>query len=173
MGELPIRTFVIGVFQAGDTGSVNNVNAIAQAGGTSQGVFIDTEGEVETEFVEALRAIRSGTLACQFQIPASETALDYFRVNLEFDDGSTKRQLSFVRDEAGCAAMGVATRVEAANKAAVARRVMGILLFGFRADSSGVDRQSKAVAPRGMVPVLPGLRPRCLPQRSTWPKSRP
>jgi Mg-chelatase subunit ChlD len=104
VGELPIRTFVIGVFQAGDTGSVNNVNAIAQAGGTEQGVFIDTDGEVETQFLEALRTIRSGTLACQFQIPASESELDYFRVNLEFDDGTTKRQLSYVNDEAGCAA---------------------------------------------------------------------
>jgi hypothetical protein len=104
VGELPIRTFVIGVFQAGDTGSVNNVNAIAQAGGTEKGVFIDTDGEVETQFLEALRAIRSGTLACQFQIPASESELDYFRVNLEFDDGTSKRQLSYVNDEAGCAA---------------------------------------------------------------------
>lgn len=104
VGEVPVRTFVIGVFQAGDTGSVNNVNAIAQAGGTDQAVFIDTEGEVETQFLEALRAIRSGTLACQFQIPASENALDYFRVNLEFDDGTTKKQLSYVSDEAGCAA---------------------------------------------------------------------
>ena len=32
-----------------------------------------------------------------------QQALDYFKVNLEFDDGATSRQLGFVRDAAGCA----------------------------------------------------------------------
>jgi hypothetical protein len=101
---LPIRTFAIGVFQQGDGTSINNVNAIARAGGTGDAVFIDTEGEVETQFLDALRSISSGTLACQFQIPQSETALDYSRVNLAFNDGTGRQQLGFVRDEAGCAA---------------------------------------------------------------------
>jgi hypothetical protein len=100
---IPIRTFVIGVFQPGDGGSINNVNAIAQAGGTEEAVFIDTSGEVETQFLDALRAIRSGTLACQFQIPDSEENLDYFRVNLQFDNGAVQQQLSYVPNEAGCA----------------------------------------------------------------------
>jgi Mg-chelatase subunit ChlD len=102
--QLPIRTFVIGVFQAGDGTSINNVNAIARAGGTDVATFIDTSGEVETQFLEALRAVSSGTLACQLQVPESEKALDYLSVNLEFNDGTTRRQLSFVQDEAGCAA---------------------------------------------------------------------
>jgi hypothetical protein len=102
-GALPIKTFVIGVFQPGDAASINNVNAIAQAGGTTQAVTIDTSGEVEAEFLDALREIRSGTLACQFQIPASEQQLDYFGVNLQFDNGSERQQLGFVQTEADCA----------------------------------------------------------------------
>lgn len=102
-GDIPIRTFVIGVFQAGDAASINNVNAIAAAGGTGQAVTIDTNGEVEAEFLDALRQIRSGTLACQFQVPRSEAQLDYFGVNLQFDNGEALQQLSYVPNEAACA----------------------------------------------------------------------
>lgn len=102
-GESPIRTFVIGVFQPGDGASINNVNAIARAGGTDQAVFIDPEGAVEDQFLEALRSIRSGQLACQLQLPETGELLDYYRVNLEFDNGPNKTQLAFVTDEAGCA----------------------------------------------------------------------
>jgi len=102
-GDIPIRTFVIGVFQAGDAASINNVNAIAAAGGTGQAVTIDTDGEVEAEFLDALRQIRSGTLACQFQVPESDERLDYFSVNLQFDNGDARQQLSYVTSEADCA----------------------------------------------------------------------
>jgi hypothetical protein len=101
--DVPIRTFVIGVFQPGDGASVNNVNAIAQAGGTEKAAFIDSTGDVDTQFLDALRAIRSGQLACEFKIPQSQAQLDYFKVNLEFDDGAKTQQLSYVRDAAGCA----------------------------------------------------------------------
>lgn len=100
--DVPIRTFVIGVFQPGDGASINNVNAIAQAGGTEKASFIDTTGEVEQQFLNALRNIRSGQLACEFKIPQSEQQLDYFKVNLEFNDGASTRQLGFVRDAGGC-----------------------------------------------------------------------
>jgi len=103
-GEVPIRTFVIGVFQPGQENSFQNVNAIAQAGGTDQAVYIDGSGEVEQQFLDALRSIRSGQLACEFQIPASDQQLDYFRVNLQFDSGAGAQQLPFVRDSGGCAA---------------------------------------------------------------------
>jgi hypothetical protein len=102
-GAQPMRTFVIGVFQPGDGASINNVNAIAAAGGTQQAVTIDASGEVEAEFLEALRAIREGSLACQFQIPESDTLLDYFSVNLQFDTGASRQQLGFVQNEASCA----------------------------------------------------------------------
>jgi hypothetical protein len=100
---LPIRTFVIGVFPPGDGASLNNVNAIAVAGGTQEAVLIDAGGEVEAEFLDALRQIREGTLACQFEIPQTEEQLDYFRVNLLFDNGTEQQQLGYVPDEASCA----------------------------------------------------------------------
>jgi hypothetical protein len=102
-GVAPVRTFVIGVFNPGDAASITNVNAIAVAGGTQQAVTIDAGGEVEAEFLDALRAIRSGQLACQFQIPESEDKLDYYRVNLQFDNGTERQQLGFVQNEAACA----------------------------------------------------------------------
>jgi len=101
--ELPIRTFVIGVFPPGDAASLNNVNAIAVAGGTGQAVAIDAEGEVEAEFLDALRQIREGSLACQFQIPETDEILDYFSVNLQFNNGTERQQLGFVPNEAACA----------------------------------------------------------------------
>lgn len=101
--DLPIRTFVIGVFPPGDAASLNNVNAIAVAGGTEQAVAIDAEGEVEAEFLDALRQIRQGSLACQFQIPETDELLDYFSVNLQFDSGTERQQLGFVPNQAACA----------------------------------------------------------------------
>ncbi|MEY4545388.1 MAG: hypothetical protein RL685_1583 [Pseudomonadota bacterium] len=100
--DVPVRTFVIGVFQPGEQASINNTNAIAQAGGTEKAAFIDSTGEVEQQFLDALRSIRSGQLACEFKIPQSDAQLDYYRVNLEFDDGASSRQLAYVRDSAGC-----------------------------------------------------------------------
>jgi hypothetical protein len=102
-GDQPVRTFVIGVFNPGDGASINNVNAIAAAGGTEQAVTIDAGGEVEAEFLDALRAIREGSLACQFQIPQTGPLLDYFSVNLQFDTGEARQQLGFVASEAACA----------------------------------------------------------------------
>lgn len=99
----PVRTFVIGVFPAGDAASLNNVNAIAVAGGTEQAVLIDASGEVEAEFLDALRQIREGSLACQFQLPQTDELLDYFSVNLQFDNGAQRQQLAFVANQAACA----------------------------------------------------------------------
>jgi hypothetical protein len=100
--DIPVRTFVIGVFQPGDGTSINNVNRIAEAGGTDSAVFIDTTADVDQQFLDALRAIRSGQLACEFQVPTSDAALDYLKVNLQFNNGTTASQLTYVRDGAGC-----------------------------------------------------------------------
>jgi len=106
-GNNPVRTFVFGVFQAGDAGGIANVNRIAKAGGTEQAAIIDSSGEVDEQFLDALRSIRSGQLGCEFQLPASTAPLDYFKVNLQFRSGSSAQQLPFVRDGAGCSASPV------------------------------------------------------------------
>jgi hypothetical protein len=103
-GDIPVRTFVVGVFQPGDTTGLDNVNEIAKAGGTDRALFIDSSGDVDRQFLDALRAIRSGQLGCTFQLPASDALLDYFQVNLQFSNGSRSQQLPFVRNSAGCEA---------------------------------------------------------------------
>src|SRR5690606_10027409 len=57
----------------------------------------------EAEFLDALRTIQSGTLACEFQVPNNGTNVDYAKVNLRFDDGTKQQQLPFVSSVAGCA----------------------------------------------------------------------
>jgi hypothetical protein len=101
-GNNPVRTFVFGVFQPGDTSGIDNLNQIAKAGGTEQAAIIDSSGEVDEQFLTALRAIRSGQLGCEFQLPTSTAPLDYFHVNLQFRSGTSTQQLAFVRDGAGC-----------------------------------------------------------------------
>jgi hypothetical protein len=101
-GDVPVKTFVVGVFQPGDTSSVANVNQIANAGGTGQAAFIDSSADVDQQFLDALRAIESGQLGCEFQLPASQAQLDYFKVNLQFTNGTLTQPLPFVRDGAGC-----------------------------------------------------------------------
>jgi hypothetical protein len=101
-GDVPVRTFVVGVFEAGDTSGRDNVNELAKAGGTERAVLIDSSGDVDQQFLDALRALRSGQLGCAFQLPASNAPLDYFQVNLQFNSGGRSQQLPFVGDLAGC-----------------------------------------------------------------------
>jgi hypothetical protein len=101
-GPPSIRTFVIGVFLPGDTESQENLQRIALAGGSNDAFFVDTSGDVSEQFLRALREVRNATLACEFNVPQTGTALDFFRVNLEFNDGTDREQLFYVNDEAGC-----------------------------------------------------------------------
>ena len=85
-GVLPIRTHVIGVFQPNDSASINNVNAIARAGGTEKAALIDGSGAVEQEFLAALRSVRDAAAPCVFDLE-SAVGLDFRRVSLQFDAG--------------------------------------------------------------------------------------
>jgi von Willebrand factor type A domain-containing protein len=101
-GPPPVRTFVIGVFLPGDTESKDNLRRIALAGGSNDAFFVDTSGDVSEQFLRALREVRNATLACEFNVPQTGTALDFFRVNLEFNDGNDRQQLFYVNDEDSC-----------------------------------------------------------------------
>lgn len=86
-----IPTYVIGVGP-----SLVKLNQIAAAGGTGQAIMVDVTDPVNTkgQIVNALNAIRSQTVACDFSLPpapAGET-LDPFAVNvvLKNADGSEK-----------------------------------------------------------------------------------
>ena len=102
-----ISTFVIGVFGAADVaqGAPDNLNLIAQQGGTQAAFIVDTQQDVTMQFLKALDTIRGVRLACEFKIPQPKSGtdtLDYGRVNVQFTDGATKDLVYYVKSAAGC-----------------------------------------------------------------------
>lgn len=101
-----ISTFVIGVQSPDDVaaGAPDILNAIAQAGGTTQAFIVNTQGNVQTEFRAALNKIRAASLSCDLAIPAPAAGktLDYGLVNVQFDDGTGPQTLGNVASEADC-----------------------------------------------------------------------
>ncbi len=96
-----ISTFVVGIFAASDTMAPANLNRIAVAGGTNQAFMVDASSSaVDMQFAEALKAIRSSRLGCEFQIPAPPAGmtLDFNYVNVVLIDGAgMKNNLARVR----------------------------------------------------------------------------
>ncbi|MES1175260.1 MAG: VWA domain-containing protein [Myxococcales bacterium] len=102
-----ISTFVIGVFGTEDVakGAPDNLNLIAQQGGTQAAFIVDTQKDVTAQFLAALDTIRGARLACEFKIPqpmSGTDTLDYGRVNVQFTDGNTKDLVYYVTTAAGC-----------------------------------------------------------------------
>ena len=60
------------------------IDAIAAAGGTEQGFYIDANQNVDQAFLDALNAIRGAKLACEYQIPPPPMgeSLDFNKVNV-------------------------------------------------------------------------------------------
>jgi hypothetical protein len=103
-GTPKILTFVIGVGT-----SLAALNGIAAAGGTGQAFIVDTGGNVNQQFLDAMNKIRGTALGCQYQIPASKNggALDYGTVNVQYTDGSGKvTTVPKVADQSACPASG-------------------------------------------------------------------
>ncbi len=102
-----IDTFVIGVFNADDVaaGAPQNLDTIAQDGGTSSAFIVDTTKDVTAQFLAALDAIRGGKLQCAFQIPqpSAGQVLDYTRVNVQVSStGEPDTLLYYVGSAAKC-----------------------------------------------------------------------
>jgi hypothetical protein len=102
-----ISTFVIGVFGATDVtqGAPDNLNLIAQQGGTQAAFIVDTQQDVTMQFLKALDTIRGERLACEFKIPQPKSGtdtLDYNRVNIQFTSGAAKDLVFYVKNAAGC-----------------------------------------------------------------------
>lgn len=86
-----ISTFVVGVFAASDTAAPANLNRIAVAGGTNQAFMVDASSSaVDMQFADALKAIRSSRLECEFQIPPPPAgmSLDFRDVNVVLIDSA-------------------------------------------------------------------------------------
>jgi hypothetical protein len=103
-GTPKILTFVIGVGS-----SLTALNGIAAAGGTGQSFNVDTGGNVNQQFLDAMNKIRGTALGCQYQIPAPKSggALDYGTVNVQYTDGTGKvTTVPKVTDKGACPASG-------------------------------------------------------------------
>jgi len=101
-GSPSVRTYVLGIGP-----SVNNLNAIAQAGGTAPARLIESGGEAE--LVAAFNAIRDNSITCEYQIPMRPgEPLDYTLVNIQIRVGINGQlmQVGKVTNLAACGAAG-------------------------------------------------------------------
>jgi hypothetical protein len=103
-----ISTFVIGVFGPADADAPANLNSIAESGGTGKAFLVDTAGDVQKQFRDALNKIRATGLSCELAVPTAMDgkAVDYNQVNVTFDSGSGPANLLGVANLAGCGADG-------------------------------------------------------------------
>ena len=122
-----ISTFVIGVVGPADVDAPANLNSIAKSGGTTKAFIVDTTGNVQTQFRDALNKIRATGLSCELAVPTAEAGktVDYGEVNVAFDSGMGPVDLESVPSVADCAthpqawyynvdpAQGTPTRIEA------------------------------------------------------------
>jgi hypothetical protein len=100
-----ISTFVIGVFSPEDRqdGADDNLNQIARAGGSDQAFIVETSGDVEQDFRDALDEIRGTRLPCEFQIPKGNgNSPAYDQVNVVFTTGGEPTVLYYWPSENEC-----------------------------------------------------------------------
>jgi hypothetical protein len=92
-----IQTFVIGV------GNTGNLNAIAQAGGTTQAYVVDAQNATQA-FLDAMNQIRGISLACDYAIPLPQGRPPNFsQVNFYFTPtGQPETIIYKVADQSQC-----------------------------------------------------------------------
>ncbi len=102
---IPVQTYTIGVFSPDDTDGPDNIRAIANAG-EGEAFVISEDDDIGAEFVAAMNSVRGQGIACEFQIPESESGnrLDYGKVNVEFtpDAGEDPETILYLDDGAEC-----------------------------------------------------------------------
>jgi hypothetical protein len=83
-GPHKILTFVIGVGT-----SLTNLNAIANAGGTTKAYLVDAGGNVTQQFIQAMKDIQKKTLGCEYQMPKTDAGIiDPNKVEIEITPSS-------------------------------------------------------------------------------------
>ena len=101
-GTPKILTFVIGVGS-----SLASLNGIAAAGGTTSAFLVDTGGNTNQQFLDAMNAIRHSVLGCQYQIPAPTMGSpDYGTVNVVFTNNGVATTFPYVMTKQNCPASG-------------------------------------------------------------------
>lgn len=99
-GTPKILTFVIGVGS-----SLTALNGIAAAGGTGQAFIVDTNQNVNQQFLDALNQIRGAVLSCNYLIPVpTKGNPDFNSVNVQYTSGKdgSVTVLPKVKDKASC-----------------------------------------------------------------------
>jgi len=103
-GTPKILTFVIGVGSA-----LSALNGTAAAGGTGQAFIVDTNQNVNQQFLEALNKIRGAALSCSYLIPTPKVGMPNFdTVNVAYTPGGggPKVVIPKVHDKASCPVSG-------------------------------------------------------------------
>lgn len=103
-GTPKVLTFVIGVGS-----SLSNLNEIAQAGGTQSAFLVDTNQDVNKQFLAALTTIRGAALGCSYTIPIPVKGTpDFDKVNVQYTPGGGGKAALFpkVANAADCPAGG-------------------------------------------------------------------
>ena len=104
-GTPRVATFAIGVVSPSEKASATaNLGTVAIAGGTARPYVINTAQDVTRDFQDALTAIRSNALACEYKLPAPGSGtLDYTRVNVQLTSGDGSiSTITNVADKAAC-----------------------------------------------------------------------
>jgi hypothetical protein len=96
-----VRTYAIGL-----TGSQeSDIDAIAAAGGTTEGIFISDGATAKQDLLDALAAIRGSVLDCDFDMPKANDGkqVDPSKINVSYTPaGGTRMTLGRVANAAGC-----------------------------------------------------------------------
>jgi hypothetical protein len=111
-GTPSVPTFVIGVFAPGAAAQTaqTNLDMLAKAGQnmqTATAVIIDTGQNVATALQNALKAVQSKAIACEYKLPAG--GVDFKQVNVSFTNASGSTTIGHAIDGtngAGCDARG-------------------------------------------------------------------
>ncbi len=112
-GTPKVLTFVIGVGS-----SLANLNGIAAAGGTMQAFIVDTNQNVNQQFLDALNKIRGTALGCTYKIPLPESGTpDFTTVNVQYvpGNGMGAQVIPQVANKAACPTSGNAWYYDNAN----------------------------------------------------------
>jgi Mg-chelatase subunit ChlD len=107
-GTPSIKTFVIGVFAPAEASiAQTNLGKIATAGGTTS-VIIQTNQNIEQQFLTALNTIRGTALPCDYNLPIPESGTpDYNKVNVEYTNPTGQKVvLPYVKSAANCGTTG-------------------------------------------------------------------
>jgi hypothetical protein len=99
-----IRTYAIGL-----TGSIeDDLNAIAEAGGTEKAIFVADGADAQQALLDALAAIRGSVLDCDLPMPEPQAGMkvDPSKVNVNLTTGTgMKSTLAQLPNEAGCGSL--------------------------------------------------------------------